>query len=172
LTKQYGEALDKENLMMIGIDISIREANLQDSQAIANILHEVGWYDQFQAVSPEDAQARIAERIARCTQEGTNTIFVAERLDEVVGYVSAHWYPHLAQGYDGYVSELFVHPAETGHGIGGRLLAAVDAEARKRGCTRLILMNRRIRESYQRGFYSKHGWHELSDAAFFTRKIS
>jgi GNAT superfamily N-acetyltransferase len=158
--------------MMIGTDISIRDANLQDSRAIAHILQEVGWFDQFKTVSLEQAQARIAERIARCTQEGTNTIFVAERGLEVVGYVSAHWYPHLALGYDGYVSELFVLPAETGHGIGSRLLASVDAEAHKRGCTRLVLMNRRIRESYQRGFYSKHGWHELSDAALFTRKIS
>jgi GNAT superfamily N-acetyltransferase len=162
----------KERPIMIGIDISIREANLEDSRAIAHILQEVGWFDQFKTVSLEQAQDRIAERIARCTQEGTNTIFVAERMQEVVGYASVHWYPHLALGYDGYVSELFVLPAETGHGIGGRLLSSVDVEAHKRGCTRLILMNRRIRESYQRGFYSKQGWHELPDAAFFTRKIS
>jgi GNAT superfamily N-acetyltransferase len=157
---------------MIATDIMIREANLQDSQAIARILQEVGWFDQFKMGSLEQAQARIAERVARCIEEGTSTILVAEHMSEVVGYLSAHWYPHLALGYDGYVSELFVRPAEAGHGIGSRLLAAIDAEAHKRGCTRLILMNRRIRESYQRGFYSKHGWHELSDAAFFTRKVS
>jgi GNAT superfamily N-acetyltransferase len=162
----------KERPIMIGIDISIREANLEDSRAIAHILQEVGWFDQFKMVSLEQARDRIAERVIRCTQEGTNTIFVAERMQEVVGYASVHWYPHLALGYDGYVSELFVLPTETGHGVGGRLLASVDAEARKRGCTRLILMNRRVRESYQRGFYGKQGWHELPDAAFFTRKIS
>jgi GNAT superfamily N-acetyltransferase len=158
--------------MMIATDVIVREGNLQDSRAIARILQEVGWFDQFKAVSLEQVQTRIAERIARCTEEGTSTILVAEHMSEVVGYLSAHWYPHLALGYDGYVSELFVHPAETGHGIGSHLLASIDAEAHKRGCTRLVLMNRRIRESYQRGFYSKHGWHELPDAALFTRKIS
>jgi len=89
----------------------------------------------------------------------------------VVGYVSVHWFPHLALGYDGYISELFLHPSTTGQGIGSRLLAQAEMYARRRGCTRLTLMNMRHRESYQRGFYTKQGWIENSSAAIFMRKI-
>ncbi len=42
---------------------------------------------------------------------------------------------------------------------------AIQAEAQKRGCSRLMLFNLRKRESYQRHFYPKHGWEERADAA-------
>lgn len=52
--------------------------------------------------------------------------------------------------------------------IAGRaLLAAVAAEGTRRGATRLMLFNRKMRESYQRGFYPKAGWYERDDVAFF-----
>ncbi len=91
---------------------------------------------------------------------------------QVIGYISVHWFPNMLMlGYDGYVSELFIHPDETGLGAGSRLLEAVEAYATERGCTRLLLMNRRVRESYRRHFYAKHGWEELPDAAFFSLKL-
>jgi GNAT superfamily N-acetyltransferase len=76
------------------------------------------------------------------------------------------------RGIDGYISELFVHPDETGKGTGSRLLETVRTYAVQRGCSRMLLMNRRIRESYQRGFYTKHGWEELSDGAFFSLSMA
>ncbi len=157
---------------MIGAQITIRDARQQDSPAIARILHALDWFEQFRSMSLEQTQARIAERMTLSAREGSNTILVAELAQGVAGYVAIHWYPNLALGYDGYISELFVLPDARGQGIGTRLLAAVDAEARERGCMRLVLMNRRVRESYQRGFYTKHGWQEMPDAAFFTRKLA
>ena len=55
-----------------------------------------------------------------------------------------------------------------GQGIGSRLLEAVKAEAKRRGCSRLQLVNFRQRESYQRGFYAKAGWEERPDGASFV----
>ena len=55
-----------------------------------------------------------------------------------------------------------------GQAIGGRLLDALKAEAQKRGCCRLMLLNMRKRDSYQRQFYPKHGWEERPDAANFV----
>jgi GNAT superfamily N-acetyltransferase len=60
-------------------------------------------------------------------------VLVAERGDgHVVGYIDAHWFPNLLHGHEGYISELFIHPAETGRGIGGQLLAAIKECAIKR----------------------------------------
>ncbi len=159
-------------------EIPIRNARLEDSVDIAAILRALGWSEHLQKETPAQTQAHVAERLARCQSEGTHTVLVAERrygnnsgnehVKRVVGYISVHWFPNLMRGYDGYVSELFVSPEETGHGIGSRLLEAVRAHAVERDCTRLLLMNRRIRESYKRHFYEKCGWQELPDAAFFS----
>jgi GNAT superfamily N-acetyltransferase len=172
---------------MSDIEIKTREACIEDSSAIAVILHILGWSEQLKREDPVQAQAQIATRIEQCVREQTHTILVAERwchkdvsntgrldgvISQVIGYISVHWFPNMLMlGCDGYVSELFIHPNETGLGAGSRLLEAVQAYAAERGCTRLLLMNRRIRESYRRHFYAKHGWEELPDAAFFSLKL-
>jgi GNAT superfamily N-acetyltransferase len=160
------------------VDITIREASMEDSYAITTILRALGWSDHITQEAFSTTQAEIVERLERSLNEQTHTILVAEELlpdmhaRQVVGYISVHWYAHLMRGSDGYVSELFVHPDMTGHGVGGRLLSAIEIHALKRGCSRLLLMNRRIRESYVRKFYAKHGWEEMGDAAFFSRRLS
>jgi GNAT superfamily N-acetyltransferase len=174
---------------MSHVEISIREACMEDSSAIATILHALDWSERLKRQELKQTQAQIAACIVQCAQGGAHTILVAEKsyamddqcLDvssgadkaaqQVIGYVSVHWYTHLMNGYDGYVSELFIHPQETGHGTGSLLLDAVQSRAIERGCTRLFLINRRIRESYRRGFYTKRGWEELSDAAFFVLRL-
>jgi GNAT superfamily N-acetyltransferase len=66
------------------------------------------------------------------------------------------------------VSELFVHVAAQGRGIGTLLLEEIKREGLERGCSRLSLLNMRNRESYQRGYYRKVGWEERENAANFV----
>jgi GNAT superfamily N-acetyltransferase len=158
------------------MEITIREARLEDSHAIVAILRALGWSKRIQEDEYSEVLAEIRARLERSLNETTHTILVAERQDDahstsIVGYTAVHWYSHLMLGSDGYVSELFVHPAATGQGIGTRLLKTVEAYAVERKCTRLLLMNRRIRESYSRRFYAKRGWEE-QDAALFSRKLT
>jgi GNAT superfamily N-acetyltransferase len=68
--------------------------------------------------------------------------------------------------------ELFIREAARGQGLGGRFLAAIEEEGKRRGCTRLLLFNRKERESYQRGFYPAHNWEERDDTALFNRWLS
>jgi GNAT superfamily N-acetyltransferase len=168
-------------------EILVREARLEDSQAIAAIIRALDWSEQICNESPVEAQAQIADRIEHGLCEDNHTILVAERRSDrtveeraqpglsvssqgtvVVGYVAVHWFFHLVRGSDGYVSELFLHPDETGHGIGSRLLDEVYTYAHQRGCTQLILAKRRIRESYRRHFYAKHGCSSQPEATFFS----
>jgi GNAT superfamily N-acetyltransferase len=123
---------------------------------------------------PLATERKVAQLLALEEHDHCNTVLVAVRKNSgIVGYLAVHWFPNLLYGgIDGYVSELFVHPDGRGRGTGSRLLEAVHEYALKRGSMRLLLMNRRTRESYRRGFYAKHGWEELHDGAFFSLKVS
>ena len=100
----------------------------------------------------------------------SHTVFVAENQNgEVVGYIAVHWLPYLMlAGSEGYISELFVRESDRGKGVGRKLLEVVNEQAIKRGCTRLMLVNGRNRESYKRGFYQKLGWDERQEVANFV----
>lgn len=151
----------------------IREAQLQDAAAIAEIGQTLGWFELVNRMSVEEAENHVQQQLADCLEDDSHTVLVAQRTNgEVVGYLSAHWYANLLRGGDGYISELFIHPGATGKGVGGQLLQTIETYARQRNCTRLLLMNRRDRESYRRGFYRKHGWQELHEGAYFIRALS
>ena len=151
--------------------IHIRQARMEDSGGIAAILRAIGWSEQIQHETMSETREHIEARLKQALREQTHSVFVAEQEGDngsIAGYVSVHWYPHLMLGNDGYISELFVHPTLAGREIGSRLLEAVREDGLRHGCTRLLLMNRRDRESYRRGFYAKRGWKELGNAAFFS----
>lgn len=148
--------------------ITIRDALSEDAPAIDAVLRALGWFTHLDDIPSNETQARIARVIAeKGSPGGDNTLLVAESGVGVVGYVSVHWLPNLIFGGEGYVSELFILPEARGQGIGGALLEEAKRRGIARGYQRLTLFNRRERESYQRGFYPKHGWVERDDAALF-----
>jgi GNAT superfamily N-acetyltransferase len=58
-----------------------------------------------------------------------------------------------------------------GKGLGRMLLKEVAFLAKEKGCTRLRLLNRRTRASYERGFYRKAGWEEHPEMASFMLEL-
>jgi GNAT superfamily N-acetyltransferase len=153
--------------------IQIRNANAHDAQALAELLQDVGWFEAFKH-EPLDLMApRVQRQIEQCLDDNSHSIFVAESEGEILGYGSVHWLPYLfLPGPEGYISELFVRESARGAGLGGKLLEAIQAEARARGCARLSLINLRNRESYARRFYEKAGWEERSEAANFIYRFT
>lgn len=152
----------------------VREARPADADAIAVLLHGLGWNARLANTPLAALQATVARHLAMCLADASHSVYVAAGEDEqTVGYVAAHWLPYLMlAGPEGYVSELFVAQGARGQGVGRALLAAVEAEARTRGCARLQLINFRQRESYQRRFYEKNGWQERPDGASFVRAVT
>jgi GNAT superfamily N-acetyltransferase len=155
------------------VDILIRKAQAKDAGHIAEILRALGWFAHMNSEPYEATRARIAKHLELYNAEDSPSVYVAENVTgEIVGYVSVHWLLYLLyNGPEGYLSELFVRESARGQGIGTRLLAAVEEEAKTRDCSRRRLLNLRRRESYQRGFYKKRGWEEWPGAANFIYSI-
>lgn len=149
--------------------IPIRDAQPEDAPAIDAVLRALGWFTHLDDIPLSETQARIARAIAEKGLPGSDNMLLVAESDahRVVGYVFVHWLPNLIFGGEGYVSELFILPDARGQGIGGALLEEAKRRGIALGYQRLTLFNRRERESYQRGFYPKHGWIERDDAALF-----
>jgi GNAT superfamily N-acetyltransferase len=152
------------------MEIQIRQAETKDVPALTNLLRSLGIFAHINAEAPQATEERVGRHLALCLADESHLILVAQSAGgEITGYCAVHWLPYLIlAGPEGYVSELFIDEKFRGQGIGARLLEAIQAEARRRGCSRLMLLNMRKRESYQRQFYAKHGWEERPDAANFV----
>lgn len=159
---------------MTAMEIQIRKAQTTDGVAITELLRTLTFLSQIKAEEADATQARVLAHLALAVNDDSHLILVAESTaGEIAGYGAVHWLPYLIlAGPEGYVSELFVRDDLRGQGIGSRLLDALKAEAQKRGCSRLMLLNMRQRESYQRQFYAKQGWVERPEAANFVLKLS
>ncbi len=146
----------------------IRAAEPGDVSALAQLLGRVGWWEDI-ARDPERAVRHILAQIELCRSDPQHLLWVYERNGSLLAYLSMHFRPYLFMlGQEAYLAELFVHPDQRGEGIGGRMLSEAEAEARRRGCTRMMLVTKRRRQSYQRGFYRKHGWQERPQVANFV----
>jgi GNAT superfamily N-acetyltransferase len=149
--------------------ITIRLASLEDAGRLSDLLRRIDLFPAVQAETAAETRDRLRRHLAQCLQDDSHSVYIAEGQEQgLLAYAAVHWLPYLfLKGPEGFISELFVHEAARGQGIGARLLEAVKADARQRGCARLSLINMRNRESYQRGFYIKQGWDERPDAINF-----
>jgi GNAT superfamily N-acetyltransferase len=156
------------------MDIMVRQASLADARGIARVLRDLGWFEHLAQESEDATTQRVTERLQTAQSNQSHTIYVAEGMDgQVMGYCAVHWLPILLlKGLEGYISELFIREDDRGKGIGTLLLESVQHEALTRGCSRLMLLNMRKRESYHREFYLKKGWHERDGAANFVFTLS
>jgi len=116
------------------------------------------------------SRAELVTKLEQLDLQKSSTYIARE--DTVVGYINVHWINYyLFPGTEGYISELFVHEDYRGRGIGSRLLALVEGEARQRNCVRLNLLNSREKESYARSFYENHDFQVRIDFVNFVKSL-
>jgi GNAT superfamily N-acetyltransferase len=156
------------------VDIQIRQAESGDAPAIAELLRTLGYFAHINAEHPQITEERVARHLMMCAADDSHSVFVAcISQEDVIGYIAIHWLPYLLlTGPEGYVSELFIRESHRGQGVGSQLLKVAKTEADKLGCSRLMLINLRSRESYQRQFYAKQGWEEREEAVNFIYRLS
>ena len=152
------------------MSILIRNVLLRDAENIAVIIRDMGWFENLQSESLRKTEECVRRHISLCLSDNSHSILVAEdESNSIVGYSSVHFLPYLfLTGPEGYISELFISANLRGQGIGTALLGQIKKEAKKRGCSRLSLINSRTRESYRRGFYERIGWKERTEVAVFV----
>lgn len=152
---------------------SLRPARQEDAADLAELLRELDWFANLRDLGDQGAREHVARHLSLCLAGPDHLMLVAQDgQGRAIGYASVHWLPYLFKsGPEAYLSELFVRAAWRGQGVGGALLAALEAEARARGCSQLMLINNQERDSYRRGFYAKHGWGERANMANFSRPL-
>ena len=146
---------------------TLRAAQSGDAPALAALLQGIGWFDRFATGHPDAHAAQLAPLLAPSPHQ--LQLVACDAQGQLIGYCAVHWLPiAILQGWEGYVSELFIADSARGSGVGSQLLDQVTAAARSRGCRRLWLVNNRQRDSYHRGFYAQQGWQEQAQAARFV----
>jgi ribosomal protein S18 acetylase RimI-like enzyme len=149
------------------LKIRIRPLRPDDIAAVMQLHRELGWNPAFKA-DGSTLRSRLTALI-----EGDNALLlVAELNGKVAGYVHGEIVTHLLfAGREMFVSEIFVREEARGKGVGRALMTAIEAEAVKRKCFRIGVLNHRERESYKRGFYSNLGYEERAHMAHFTKRL-
>jgi ribosomal protein S18 acetylase RimI-like enzyme len=145
----------------------IRTCTPNDAKGLTELLHATEDLSQITKESFEATLDRVQKHLERIVSSTEHTLLVAEE-SKIAGYINVHWHPMMvtADG-EGYVSELFIHPEFRSKGIGTALTIKIVEEGRARGCARLCLLNMRNKPSYERSYYTKHGWTERPNAANF-----
>lgn len=140
----------------------IRAANHADAGALALLSGQLGY--------PAGADD-IARRLDELAANHVGQVLVAES-DEgaVVGWAEASLQRHLVHDTRAELAGLVVAEGARNRGVGTALLRAVEAWARERGLSELIVRSNVIRERAHR-FYLREGYAEKKRQAVFSRRL-
>ena len=156
---------------MSGPSYVIRPALPSDAAGIAGLLHGIGWFKAYENQTSDQNQQALQTLLDHAhTEPERGLLLIAEDAQQrIQGYCAVHWLPiAVLQGWEAYVSELFIAETARGAGLGQQLLDAATQAARGKDCVRIWLLNNRERLSYVRGFYPQQGWSEQAEMARFV----
>ena len=149
----------------------LRPAQSDDAAGIAELLHGIGWFKAYEGQTPAQNKRAVQALLdsAHAEPERSLLLIAEDAQQRIHGYCAVHWLPiAVLQGWEAYVSELFIAEAARGAGLGQQLLDTATQAARDKGCVRIWLVNNRERSSYVRGFYPQQGWSEQAEMARFV----
>lgn len=146
--------------MMRGMDVTIRRAEARDSEALgrlgAMLMQTHYAFDPHRFLRPYDSvESGYASFLASVVGSRDASVFVAERADEVVGYIYVALEPlswKELRGPAGFVHDIAVRDDARGAGIAKQLMRAAIAWLREHGAPRVMLWTAAPNETAQRLF--------------------
>jgi GNAT superfamily N-acetyltransferase len=142
------------------VDLTIRDARLEDSPRIAVLLDQLGYPTEANAVGP---------RLERLGIVGDRVV-VAELDGTVVGLAHLQVTPALERERPAAkLAALVVDDAHRGEGVGRALVEEMEEEARRRGCSVLFLTTAARRKDAH-AFYERIGLAETGKR--FAKELS
>ncbi len=128
---------------------TIRPAAASDAATLSEL---------FDALGYDAPAAAIPDRLARLMATGWATALVAEEDNAVVGLATGHVLPVLHHtGQIGRLTTLVVAESVRGRGIGRRLVEAIEAWVRAKGCAK-IAVTTALHRSGAHAFYERLGY--------------
>jgi GNAT superfamily N-acetyltransferase len=132
------------------VDLTIRDAQASDAEAIARLLGQLGY--------PTEADA-VEARLQRLAVVGDRVI-VADVSGAAVAVGHLQVAPTIERERPAAkIGALVVDEAHRSHGVGRALVQALEDEARLRGCGVLFLTTQDVRDDAQ-AFYERIGFEQ------------
>ena len=136
--------------------ISLRRARPGDAPGVRALVEQLGY--------APDARA-FSETFTQVVRHPEAAVIVLAEGVRVVGYLAISHRPQIRlAGRAAVIDELAVDADHRGRGLGSALLEHALELARGLGCVRIEVSTRRSRDSYERGFYARHGFVEVDSA--------
>ena len=131
------------------MEVEIRDARPDDALPVAKLLGELGY-----PASDREAGARVR----RLADDPASRVVVAVEAGQVVGLACLHVMHHVERDTPaGVVTALVVAEGRRRHGVGTTPAAALEREAKARGCDRLVLASAE-RRADAHAFYERLGY--------------
>jgi len=139
--------------------VLVRPIEYDDVTAAIELLMDGSLMPEFEDVTKVDHYWSAVEEMRR--QRGD--VVVAEVNGEVVGVCQVIIFQHFqhAGGWCGEIESVHVRSDSRSRGIGAQMLLAAEELARERGCYRIQLTSRNVREGAHR-FYLANGYVQTS----------
>jgi N-acetylglutamate synthase-like GNAT family acetyltransferase len=133
--------------------VTIRDARLDDCEAIAPLLGHLGYPSSID---------EVRRRLARLLESDVDRCVIAELDGELVGLATLHVSLTLVDDEPAAkLSAIVVSGSHRGRGVGRALLEAIETDARSRGCGSIFLTTAERRadahEFYRRLGYAETG---------------
>jgi N-acetylglutamate synthase-like GNAT family acetyltransferase len=133
-------------------EIIIREANEADSAAISRLLGQLGY-----PAKESEALDKILSY-----KKTSYKLLVAEKEDEVIGYIALHYYDTLHWKKPlGRINSFCVDEKYRGTGVGKELIKAAEKYFKEIDCQKIEVSSNKRRTDTQR-FYLNRGYQEYS----------
>ena len=139
----------------------VRTAGPEDADAIGRLLHDFN----VEFNEPTPPPERLAQRIRELLADGDTAVLLVGDGPSgiaVMRFRKSIWTP----GFECYLAELYVVPAERGKGLGRALMEEVLAVAKKRGAD-WIELNTEERDAAARALYESVG---LTRTAYYYER--